>query len=143
MQVASVILAVSSTDVNAVWACKQVGSTQCRGKAVKYVQMAGQVASQLWEEWQSEAVEADVFNVNVPLGFKTVEGTPVKPEILHTTVDMQSQYSSLYSELRCPTACLYCCYCIHCLSCCAGLPVAEPTFALIQYCIVRCSAFAQ
>ncbi|KAL3149811.1 hypothetical protein ABBQ38_013636 [Trebouxia sp. C0009 RCD-2024] len=60
------------------------------------VQMAGQVATQLWEEWQSGTVEADVFNVNVPLGFKTVEGTPVEPEILRTTVDMQSQYSSLY-----------------------------------------------
>lgn len=60
--------------------------------------MAGTVATQLWEEWQSGAVEADVFNVNVPLGFKTVDGTPVKPEVLHTTVDMQSQYSSLYSK---------------------------------------------
>ena len=62
------------------------------------VQMAGHVATQLWDEWQSGDVEADVFNVNVPLGFKTVEGAPVKPEVLHTTVDMQSQYSSLYSE---------------------------------------------
>lgn len=60
--------------------------------------MAGNVATQLWEEWQSDDVQADVFNVNVPLGFKTVDGTPVKPEVLHTTVDMQSQYSSLYSE---------------------------------------------
>jgi len=61
-------------------------------------QMAGNVATQLWEEWQSDDVQADVFNVNVPLGFKTVDGTPVKPEVLHTTVDMQSQYSSLYSK---------------------------------------------
>lgn len=65
---------------------------------VNSVQMAGQVATQLWEEWQSGTVEADVFNVNVPLGFKTVEGTPVKTEVLRTTVDMQSQYSSLYSK---------------------------------------------
>lgn len=64
----------------------------------EFVQTAGQVATQLWEEWQSSTVEADVFNVNVPLGFKTVDGTPVKPEILRTTVDMQSQYSSLYSK---------------------------------------------
>ncbi len=63
------------------------------------VQMAGNVATQLWEEWQSDDVQADVFNVNVPLGFKTVDGTPVKPEVIHTTVDMQSQYSSLYSKL--------------------------------------------
>ena len=62
--------------------------------------MAGNVATQLWEEWQSGDVEADVFNVNVPLGFKTVDGTPVKPEVLRTTVDMQSQYSSLYSKGR-------------------------------------------
>jgi len=62
-------------------------------------QMAGHVATQLWEEWQCDDVQADVFNVNVPLGFKTVDGTPVKPEVLHTTVDMQSQYSSLYSKL--------------------------------------------
>ena len=68
---------------------------------VNSVQMAGQVATQLWEEWQSGTVEADVFNVNVPLGFKTVEGTPVKPEVLRTTVDMQSQYSSLYSKSQC------------------------------------------
>ena len=60
--------------------------------------MAGKVASQLWEEWQSGDVKADVFNVNVPLGFKTVDGRPVEPEVLRTTVDMQSQYSSLYSE---------------------------------------------
>lgn len=73
--------------------------------------MAGQVATQLWEEWQSGTVEADVFNVNVPLGFKTVEGTPVEPEILRTTVDMQSQYSSLYSELPCK----YCVVSAHCL----------------------------
>lgn len=62
------------------------------------MQTAGHVATQLWEEWQSDTVEADVFNVNVPLGFKTVEGTPVKPEVLRTVVDMQSQYSSLYSK---------------------------------------------
>ena len=61
--------------------------------------MAGHVATQLWEEWQCDNVQADVFNVNVPLGFKAVDGTPVKPEVLHTTVDMQSQYSSLYSKL--------------------------------------------
>ncbi len=61
--------------------------------------MAGNVATQLWEDWQADDVQADVFNVNVPLGFKTVDGTPVKPEVLHTTVDMQSQYSSLYSKL--------------------------------------------
>lgn len=72
--------------------------------------MAGNVATQLWEEWQSDDVQADVFNVNVPLGFKTVDGTPVKPEVLRTTVDMQSQYSSLYSKLvgdvlRCVSAC--------------------------------------
>ena len=60
--------------------------------------MAGRVASQLWEQWQSGDVKADVFNVNVPLGFKTVDGRPVEPEVLHTAVDMQSQYSSLYSE---------------------------------------------
>ena len=65
---------------------------------IEFVQTAGEVAAQLWEEWQSNTVEADVFNVNVPLGFKTVEGTPVKPEILRTTVDMQSQYRSLYSK---------------------------------------------
>ncbi|KAA6421610.1 MAG: hypothetical protein FRX49_08553 [Trebouxia sp. A1-2] len=63
------------------------------------VQMAGNVATQLWEEWQSDDVQADVFNVNVPLGFKTVDGTPVKPEVLRTTVDMQSQYSSLYKAI--------------------------------------------
>ncbi len=62
--------------------------------------MAGKVSTQLWEEWQSDDVEADVFNV--PLGFKILDGTPVKPEVLHTTVDMQSQYSSLYSESLCP-----------------------------------------
>ena len=28
-----------------------------------------------------------------------VDGTPVEPEVLRTTVDMQSQYSSLYSKL--------------------------------------------
>lgn len=82
-------------------ATRKLYLTWCTGKFVGYVQMAGQVASQLWEEWQSGTVEADVFNVNVPLGFKTVEGTPVKPEILRTTVDMQSQYSSLYSEIPC------------------------------------------
>ena len=60
--------------------------------------MAGEIATQLWEDWQSDTVQADVFNVNIPLGFKTVDGKPVKPEVLHTTVDMQSQYSSLYSE---------------------------------------------
>lgn len=62
------------------------------------VQTSGQVATQLWEEWQSDTVKADVFNVNVPLGFKSVEGKPVKPEVLRTVVDMQSQYSSLYSK---------------------------------------------
>ncbi len=85
------------------WFCHQSGhllhnrvvSSQC----CFGVQMAGNVATQLWEEWQSDDVQADVFNVNVPLGFKTVDGTPVKPEVLHTTVDMQSQYSSLYSKL--------------------------------------------
>ena len=81
--------------------------TQCSEKTVDYAQMAGQVATQLWEEWQSGTVEADVFNVNVPLGFKTVEGTPVKPEILRTTVDMQSQYSSLYSKWPCHSACAH------------------------------------
>lgn len=64
------------------------------------VEMAGRVASQLWEEWQSGDVKADVFNVNVPLGFKTVNGRPVEPEVLHTTVDMQSQYSSLYKAIE-------------------------------------------
>lgn len=52
----------------------------------------------LWQEWEDGQVKADVFNVNVPLGFKTVDGTPVKPQVLRTTLDMQSQYSSLYSE---------------------------------------------
>ena len=69
--------------------------------------MAGKVATQLWQEWQSSETTADVFNVNVPLGFKTVDGTPVAPEVLRTTVDMQSQYSSLYS--RCPLRCLLVC----------------------------------
>lgn len=54
--------------------------------------------TELWQDWQAGNVEADVFNVNVPLGFKTVDGAPVKPEVLRTTVDMQSQYSSLYSK---------------------------------------------
>lgn len=63
--------------------------------------MAGKVAAQLWEEWQSGSTDADVFNVNVPLGFKTVDGSPVNPEVLRTTVDMQSQYSSLYSKSLC------------------------------------------
>lgn len=58
--------------------------------------------TELWQEWQTNKVEADVFNVNVPLGFKTVDGTPVSPEILRTTVDMQSQYSSLYSKHLAP-----------------------------------------
>ena len=76
---------------------------------VDSVQTAGEVATQLWEEWQSDTVEADVFNVNVPLGFKTVESIPVKPEILRTTVDMQSQYTSLYSKpsLSCMAYCTY------------------------------------
>ena len=72
--------------------------TQHDETRVESLQTAGKVATQLWEEWRSDTVEADVFNVNVPLGFKTVEGTPVKPEVLRTTVDMQSQYSSLYSK---------------------------------------------
>lgn len=89
-------------------------STQSDEMTMDCVQTAGEVATQLWEEWQSNAVEADVFNVNVPLGFKTVEGTPVKPEILRTTVDMQSQYSSLYSKplrscmAHCPNAAASC-----------------------------------
>ena len=56
------------------------------------------MVTELWQEWQDGDVIADVFNVNVPLGFKTVDGTAVKPEVLRTTVDMQSQYSSLYSK---------------------------------------------
>ena len=56
------------------------------------------MVTELWQDWQAGDVEADVFNVNVPLGFKTVDGTPVTPEVLRTTVDMQSQYSSLYSK---------------------------------------------
>lgn len=65
----------------------------------KAVHMAGTVAMQLWEEWASGGTEADVYNVNVPLGFRTVDGTPVEPEVLRTTVDMQSQYSSLYKPI--------------------------------------------
>ena len=72
------------------------------------MQTAGQVATQLWQDWQAGTVQADVFNVNVPLGFKTVDGKPVEPEVLHTTVDMQSQYSSLYSALPRPFNC-----CLH------------------------------
>ena len=68
------------------------------------MQMAGNVATQLWEEWQSTETEADVFNVNVPLGFKTVDGAPMAPKVLRTIVDMQSQYSSLYSECAPNTA---------------------------------------
>ena len=60
--------------------------------------MAGTVAIQLWEEWASGATQADVCNVNGALGFQTVDGTPVEPEVLRTVVDMQSQYSSLYSK---------------------------------------------
>ncbi|BDA43778.1 probable 5'-nucleotidase SurE [Coccomyxa sp. Obi] len=58
------------------------------------IQVAGKVVTDLWWDWQ-QGVE--VYNVNVPLGFKDEKGQRVEPKILRTTVDRAS-YSSLYRE---------------------------------------------
>ena len=58
--------------------------------------MAGVVSQQLWQQWDESV---DVFNVNVPLGFKDASGTPVRQEVIQTEVDMTSSYQTLYSEL--------------------------------------------
>ena len=49
---------------------------------------------ELWESWE-EGV--DLYNCNVPLGFRGSDGNPVQPQTLRTTVDPIS-YASLYSE---------------------------------------------
>ncbi len=57
-------------------------------------QAAGSVVSDLWENWD-EGV--DLYNCNVPLGFKGPDGNPVQPQTLRTSVDPIS-YASLYSK---------------------------------------------
>ena len=58
--------------------------------------MAGDVSQQLWQHWDENV---DVFNVNVPLGFKDASGAPVRQEVIRSEVDMVSSYQTLYSEL--------------------------------------------
>ncbi|KAK9803155.1 hypothetical protein WJX72_005475 [[Myrmecia] bisecta] len=60
----------------------------------KAVKIAADVTQQLWQEWQAGI---DLYNVNVPLGGKSVAGAPVDPAILRTTVDAESSYTSLYA----------------------------------------------
>ena len=52
---------------------------------------------ELWEEWE-EGV--DLYNCNVPLGFKGPDSNPVQPQSLRTSVDPLS-YTSLYGEQSC------------------------------------------
>ena len=54
------------------------------------------MSQQLWQHWDEKV---DVFNVNVPLGFKDASGAPVRQEVVRTEVDMMSSYQALYSEL--------------------------------------------
>ena len=58
--------------------------------------MAGDVSRQLWQQWDDDV---DIFNVNVPLGFKDASGAPVQQDVVRTQVDMVSSYQTLYSEL--------------------------------------------
>ena len=54
------------------------------------------MSQQLWQHWDEKV---DVFNVNVPLGFKDASGAPVQQEVVPSEVDMVSSYQTLYSEL--------------------------------------------
>ena len=49
---------------------------------------------ELWEDWD-EGV--DLYNCNVPLGFRGPDNNPVQPQCLRTSVDPLS-YASLYGE---------------------------------------------
>ena len=60
--------------------------------------MAGAVSQQLWQQWGEQV---DVYNVNVPLGFKDASGAPVQQEVVRTEVDMVSSYQTLYSKFGC------------------------------------------
>ena len=51
--------------------------------------------TQLWEDWEPAV---DLYNCNVPLGFRGPDGNPVQPQCLCTSVDPIS-YASLYSKL--------------------------------------------
>ena len=51
--------------------------------------------SELWENWEAGV---DLYNCNVPLGFRGPDGNPVQPQCLRTSVDPIS-YASLYSKL--------------------------------------------
>ena len=48
----------------------------------------------LWWDWDHRA---ELYNVNVPLGFRDEKGQRIEPEVIQTTVDRAS-YSSLYSK---------------------------------------------
>lgn len=58
------------------------------------VKVAGRVITDLWWDWEPRV---DLYNVNVPLGFRDEKGTPVEPDIRRTPIDRAS-YSSLYRE---------------------------------------------
>ena len=52
------------------------------------------MVKELWENWD-EGV--DLYNCNVPLGFRGPDNKPVEPRSLRTSIDPLS-YASLYGE---------------------------------------------
>ena len=59
-------------------------------------QVAGKVVTDLWWDWRPSV---ELYNVNVPLGFRDEKGQRVEPEVIFTAIDRAS-YTSLYSTSR-------------------------------------------
>eukprot|EP00884_Botryococcus_braunii_P007800 jgi/Botrbrau1/17020/Bobra.49_2s0076.1 len=59
------------------------------------LQAAGNVVKELWESWP--AYDDVLYNINVPLDFRDVNGNPKQAaKVVYTRVDTNSQYTSLY-----------------------------------------------